>query len=91
MGKYGGAADTSCHCNTRNGRNAMSHAQRISFTLRTCSRACIAALASLFVALSAYGASSPSSPGKSDAFAVESAAPHACMQARYANGALPCP
>jgi hypothetical protein len=43
------------------------------------------------VALSAYGASSPSSPGKSDAFAVESAAPHACIQASHANGGLPCP
>ena len=68
----------------------MSHAHRISFTLRTCSRACIAALASLFVALSAYGASSPSSPGKSDAFAVESAAPQTCIRARYADGGLPC-
>jgi hypothetical protein len=91
MGKRSGTADTSCHCNTRNGRNAMNHAQRISLTLRHCSRACIAALASLFVALSAYGASSPSSPGKSDAFAVESAAPHACIQASHANGGLPCP
>ena len=68
----------------------MNHAQRISYTLRTCSRACFAALASLFVALSTYGASSPSSPGKSDASAVESAAPHACMQARPADGGLPC-
>jgi hypothetical protein len=67
----------------------MNHAQRISFILRT-ARACFAALASLFVALSAYGASSPSSPGKSDAFAVGSAAPHACMQAAYADGGLPC-
>jgi hypothetical protein len=69
----------------------MNHAQRISLTLRHCSRACFAALASLFVALSAYGVSSPSSPGKSDASAVESAAPQACVQARYDDGGLPCP
>jgi len=68
----------------------MNHAQRISLTLRHCSRACIAALASLFVALSAYGASSPSSPGKSDAFAAGSAAPQTSMQAKYDDGGLPC-
>jgi hypothetical protein len=61
----------------------MSHAQRISFTLRLGARACVAALASLFVALSTYGASSPSSPGMPDASAVESAAP-------AADGGLPC-
>jgi hypothetical protein len=60
----------------------MNHAQRISLTLRYCSRAGAAALASLFVALSAYGASSPSSPGKSGASVAESTTP--------SNGGLPC-
>jgi hypothetical protein len=73
----------------------MSQAQRITFTLRHCSRACNAALASLFVALSTCGASSPSSPGKPDASAVESAAPHACTRdriaAHVADGGQPCP
>jgi hypothetical protein len=70
----------------------MNHAQRISFALRHCTRACAAALAAFFVALSAYGASaSPSSPGKTDASAVESAAPLACAQARHADGGQPCP
>lgn len=69
----------------------MSHAQHISLTLRYCSRACIAALASLFVVLSAYGASSPSSPGKSGASVAESTAPCFATPARYDDGGLQCP
>ena len=61
----------------------MNYAQRIPMTLRVCSRACNVALASLFVALSTCGASSSSSPGLSEASAVESAAPDA-------DGGLPC-
>lgn len=69
----------------------MSHALRITSTLRLCSRAFNVAIVSLFAALSTCGAALPSSPDSPAASAVESAAPHAGgAQAHQLQRGAPC-